>query len=294
MEIKKDKKISIIIPISDGLIFLKKTLPAILRLDYPNYEVFVADNGCNKEVGEFIKKYQQVKYIKTKPNSKTIASNVAAQKASGDFLFFLDVDALINDEKLLSKLISLSSEDVCYAVKYKNIHTGKFGRGGKLFLFTRFLKNFFIKREGNNLIDYPHGIAFFISKRLWSEIGGYDEKISFGCEEIDLGFKIKKSGAICKLFEDSFIIDLGNPQGRVINNKRKIYFSSQKSYLMIRGKLLFIKKYYSFLDRIVAISWLLPIHLIFSIINSFKTKNSQYFLGVLNAYFGKNDKFIKK
>ena len=31
-----------------------------------------------------------------------------------------------------------------------------------------------------------------MSKILWDDIKGYDESIPFGCEEMDLGFKIKK------------------------------------------------------------------------------------------------------
>lgn len=282
------EKISIIIPICGGLEYLEKTIPEIINLNYSNYEVIIADNSPNNKLVKYLKKYD-IKYIKTIPKSKTIAANQAAKIAKGTFLLFLDADALIKDKDILKKLIQKIKKDVqvCFSIRFSNINGKYEGLGGRLLIPSREIRNLFLgckKKSEKEILDYPQGFAFFLKKEVWEEIGGYDEKIPFGCEEIDIGFKLKQKKIKCYLFEETKLLDIGIPQGQMEKGTDTL-LDSKKFGLRISGKIFVLKKYYSNLDLIIIIPLLFFYHLLISIRKTVLTKNFDYIKQVIKSYF---------
>jgi len=160
------------------------------------------------------------------------------------------------------------------------------GLGGKLLIPSRKIKNIFFKNKGEKeQLDYPQGFSFFLKKDVWEKIGGYDEKIPFGCEEIDIGFKLKLHKIGCRLFKETNLVDLGIPQGQ-IKSIFNDYISSPKKFgLMIYGKGYFLKKYYSMFDFILVIFALFFLHLFLSIKKAAVNKDIDYITQFVKSYY---------
>jgi len=286
------EKISIIITVANGAGYVKKTLPALLGLDYPDFEIIIADNGLNTDLPEYLEKngYDKVIYLRSKPFSKTVASNRGASEAKGKFLLFLDADALVSDKNILSKINSLLTlkGQTCFSIGFMNTNKSYIGKGGRLFIPSRFLRELFRIKNDNLRLDYPQGFAFFITKTVWDKIGGYDEKISFGCEEMDIGFKLRTIKASCQLCDDISITDIGIPQGE-IDLKKNMNSEVDKYGKMIYGKVFFINKHYSLFDKVIILPLLFLKHLMSASFKSFNYKNSGFLKAVLAAYFRKDE-----
>jgi len=116
---EKTKKISIVI-----LDFLKskrvvKNVDHIHKQETDfDVEIIIADNSCNKENREkleTLKKFDDITLIFNEKNlGYTKANNVAASKATGDYIFIVNPDILIKDPGSLQKIVD-------YMDKYNDI-----------------------------------------------------------------------------------------------------------------------------------------------------------------------------
>lgn len=286
---EKEEFISIIIPVCGGLKYLKKTIPKLTKLNYSNYEVIVADNSKDNTISKYLER-ENVNYIRTVPGSKTIAANNAVKFSKGKYLLFLDADAFVQDKNILKNLNFeiRKNINVCYSIAFKNINGEYFGNGGKLFMPSRIIKELF-KNKSNydkKLIDYPQGFAFFLKKDVWKDIGGYDETIPFGCEEIDIGFKLKSKNIKCNSYNNIVLLDLGIPQGKIKSDLDSLELDSEKFGQMIFGKIYFLKKYYSVFDFYITILFLFLIHLFLTIKKTWVNGGFKYIKQLFKAYFG--------
>ena len=99
--------ISIILLNYNGLKYLKRTIPPLMRLKYPNYDVNVVDNGSTDGSLEYLKTNDRIKLlISPKLKEKNFACNYAVQRVKGNFILLLDNDLLITDESILGQLFA--------------------------------------------------------------------------------------------------------------------------------------------------------------------------------------------
>ncbi len=108
--------VSIVIPAKNESRIIGKCLDAIMGQDFPcDTEIIVIDSGSTDNTLEIASKYEAVKTISIKPeefgHGKT--RNLGAQRASGQYLVFLNADAVPEDDQWLRRLLE-SFEDVKY------------------------------------------------------------------------------------------------------------------------------------------------------------------------------------
>lgn len=107
-------KISIVIAVKDGEIEIESTLKRLLSFKYPNYEV-IAVNDRSKDKTEIIiqdyaSRFSQLigVHIKVLPTGwlgKVHALHQGVQKASGEYILFMDADIVI-DEQVISSSVN--------------------------------------------------------------------------------------------------------------------------------------------------------------------------------------------
>lgn len=128
--------------------------------------------------------------------------NLAAQKASGKFLFFLNPDSFLVDDSLKDAL----------AFFQKNPRIGAIG--GKIFLFPQktlqpwtsgkktslsrifFRHNFGAswKQTQPTKVDWVSGTALIIKKEVFEKITGFDEAFFMYFEDQDLCLRVQEAG----------------------------------------------------------------------------------------------------
>lgn len=104
-------KISFIIPVYNGVSFINTCLTSIIAQDYDNYEIIIINDGStdkSKETIElFITEHRGVafKLFNTANRGHGNARNLGIKEASGDYIWFVDIDDKLYDEHALSGLV---------------------------------------------------------------------------------------------------------------------------------------------------------------------------------------------
>jgi len=177
--------VSVIIPTRNSQEFLEQCLESIKKQSYGNIEIIVVDNNSNDKTKEIAKKY--TKYVFNKGLERNIQRNFGALKSKGDYLLFLDSDMELS-ENVISDCILLSEKE-------NNL-------GGIIIPEVSFGKSFWAKckaleRSFYTSVDWIEA-ARFISKRVFNESSGFDEKLISG-EDWDLNQRIKSKYKISRI-----------------------------------------------------------------------------------------------
>ncbi len=121
-------KFSIIVPVYNTEKYLRKCLDSIFKSSYKNYEVIIINDGTKdnseKIINEYLKKYQNIKYIKQKNMGLSVSRNKGIKESTGDYLLFLDSDDYI-DKDLLSTLNTLIKDEDVIRFGLREIYNDK-------------------------------------------------------------------------------------------------------------------------------------------------------------------------
>lgn len=205
-------KISVIIPIFNSEIYLKKCLDSVLNQTLNDIEIILIDDGSSDSslqiIKQYAEKYNNIKY-RTKINEgQAIARNLGIEMATGEFISFVDSDDYIENtmfEKLYNIAIKNNSDIVIcdYIEEYSNkkiekkslfINTDSLSKSYILsvagpcskIIKTDLFKNNNIKFLENNIYE---DLAIIPSLAL------YAKNISY-CEEILYHYIIRKNSTM--------------------------------------------------------------------------------------------------
>ncbi len=194
---KNQPFISVVALNYNGLRFLKRIIPAILKLSYPNYEIIIVDNGSTDGSLEYIESFSQITLIKNGKNiGYSSGKNNGIKKAKGKYILLLDGDILISKPHALQALLyfySRKSHIAFVSPLLFDENEEKTGRWGCYYSFYgQLIKKKLSKKEILHLPDFykvaaPTGGAMFFEKNIWNELGGYDESFIFHSDDYDIG-----------------------------------------------------------------------------------------------------------
>ena len=96
-------KYSVIVPTYNREKYISKCVESVLNQTYDNFELIIVDDGSTDNTENIIKEYndKRLKYFKNDNHGIAYSRNFGIDKATGDYLFFLDSDDYI-DYDLLS------------------------------------------------------------------------------------------------------------------------------------------------------------------------------------------------
>ena len=215
-------KISFIIPLYNCLP-LTQTMLASLRETLPsglNYEIILVDDGSTDGTRAWLAGFCQPVVSRSNPliqspapcrailNEKNLgfagACNRGAAAATGEFLFFLNNDLVLQShwlEPMLAVFARFASiglvgnvqlNAATGAVDHTGIffnHQGKPAHRTDLPRSTRWLGRPVCRR-----VDALTGACFGIRAAQWRQLGGFDEGFVNGCEDIDLCLRATTAG----------------------------------------------------------------------------------------------------
>lgn len=85
-------RISVVVCTYNGVRWLRETLDGLHRLEYPDYEVILVDDGSTKDVASIAADFD-VRYIRTENRGLSAARNTGMQEAIGEIVAYIDDDA---------------------------------------------------------------------------------------------------------------------------------------------------------------------------------------------------------
>lgn len=124
-------KYSIVMPVYNTGIKLKKSIESIVNQTYSNWELIIIDDGSTDDSFEIISKFahsdNRIKVFKQKNQGPGIARNNGIKKCSGDYIGFLDSDDYYdyNFLETINEENKQSEKDIIYIGDIKEFPNGK-------------------------------------------------------------------------------------------------------------------------------------------------------------------------
>jgi GT2 family glycosyltransferase len=212
-------RVSVVVCTFNGARTLRATLQGIERLDYPDLEVIVVDDGSTDDTaavaGEF-----DVRLIRTPNAGLGAARNVGAAAATGEILAYLDDDAW-PDPHWVHYLADTLDRNGSAAVGGPNIpppdanavaESVAHSPGGPIHVLT-----------SDTEAEHIPGCNFSIRKDVLEELGGFDPQFRAAGDDVDLCWRLQEAG-----HRISF-----NPAAMVWHHRRssmRAYWRQQRGY----------------------------------------------------------------
>ncbi len=100
------KKISVIIPVYNTEKYLKRCFDSVIEQDYQNLELVIINDGSKDNSELIIKEYKEkypnlISYYKKENTGVADTRNFGIEKATGDYIMFLDSDDYTIKKKIL-------------------------------------------------------------------------------------------------------------------------------------------------------------------------------------------------
>lgn len=245
-------EVAVVILNYNGAAYLEKFLPSVVASKYPNFKIYVADNGSSDHSLTFLKEnYPEIIILDLEDNHGFAEGyNRALAQVPEEYYVLLNSDVEVTPE-WIEPIIELMERDPSVAAvqpkirafhakdtfEYAGAAGGWIDRLGYPFCRGRI---FGVTEKDNNQyndtqeIFWATGAAFFIRRKLFHGIGGFDGDYFAHAEEIDLCWRLKRAGYKIMVRPRSVVYHVG---GGTLN-----YISPRKTYLNFRNTLFTILK----------------------------------------------------
>ncbi len=208
LKFKKENNplVSIIIPAYNEVNYTYNCLLSILQNtgDDTPYEVLIADDVSTDATKDLNKYAENVILCRTETNQGFLKNcNNAAKSARGKYIMFLNNDTHVTPGWLSSLVKLIESDPSVGMVGSKLVFPdGTLQEAGGIIWSDGSGWNYGRGDDPNKAeynyvkdVDYISGAAIMLSKKLWDEIGGFDERYAPAyCEDSDLAFEVRKAG----------------------------------------------------------------------------------------------------
>lgn len=203
--------VSVIITFKDKAIMTEDCIIDLLATDYPNLEILAIDNGSvETETIQMESRFTRIKNIQfirdNEPFSHSRLNNMAAKKAHGEFLLFLNNDTRMPDRNWLKELLGWSQWPGVGAIGLKLLYPdGKVQHGGVFVSNRRAPGHLYILHNdhttvGSGRLDLVHyisaitGACLLVKKSIFEQVGEFDESFATSYNDVDLCLKIERAG----------------------------------------------------------------------------------------------------
>lgn len=183
-------RVSVVVCSYNGAATIAETLGALARLDYPDYEVIVVDDGSTDGTGEIASRFA-CRLISVENGGLGHARNIGAEAASGEIVAYLDDDAYPDPDWMRYLAHTFRSTDYA-AVGGPNIPPGDEGwiaraiahaPGGPIHVLTS-------DREAEHI----PGCNLAVRRESLEEVGGFDAVFRAAGDDVDVCWRLLDRG----------------------------------------------------------------------------------------------------
>lgn len=194
---RKNPDVSIIIPVKNEQRYIEKCLEAVFMQETDfRFEVLVIDSGSVDQTPVLVNKFKSVKRItiKSEEFAHGRTRNLGARNTSGDFLVFLNADAVPADKNWLNPLVHTIKQDQSIAGVFSR-HIPR--EDCHLYMVRDLLKSMPDKKMIKTSVHRLDSMLFstvssIIRREVWLEYP-FEDEIPIA-EDQDWGKRILKSG----------------------------------------------------------------------------------------------------
>ena len=213
------KKYSVIIPFHSNVNLLTMCVSALTNaLDLTESEIIIVDNNatgsqikpelCLEKKCRIISVSQNLMYPR--------AINLGVENAEGEYLIFCDTDTCVTAGFFKGLTVALDKNDIGYSsAKLLNMYTNNIQEFGITYSFYNFPHPFAGRNKDFPLISADHfplaacAACSAIKRKLFIDIGGFDERLIHSYSDIDLCLRLKQKGYKTICVSDSIAYHCG-------------------------------------------------------------------------------------
>jgi len=184
-------KVSVVVASYNGARTLKTCLDSLGGLNYPDYEVILVDDGSTDDTGQIAQLYQEVRYLRQNNLGLSAARNAGIAAATGEIVAFTDSDCradedwlyyLVND-LLESEFVGIGGHNFLPPEDSLVAAVVMVSPGGPAHVMLT-------DREAEHIPGC--NMAFY--RWALQEIGGFDPVFRKAGDDVDLCWRLQKSG----------------------------------------------------------------------------------------------------
>ena len=224
-------------------------------------EIILADNDSNDNSITVFKKskhFSKIKLVENKENfGFSKGNNIAAKKASGEYLLFINSDTLVKDKGFLKMAEFLNENKKTAVIGGRLISKNGSDRApaGKFYNLIYVFLTLFFSWVAPNLrfspkkiseVDWVSGAFMMVRREVFKKLEGFDKNIFMYVEDMELCFRVKKLGYNIVFFPESSLYHME-------------YGSSNRTFAIVniyKGLLYFYMKHGNFLSYSIVKSML--------------------------------------
>jgi glycosyltransferase involved in cell wall biosynthesis len=213
-----NRSVSIVIPCYNQGHLVSQAIDSSIGQTYNRVEVIVVNDGSKDNTEQIVRRYgARVKYLYQDNSGLSAARNTGLENASGDFLFFLDSDDLI-DPRTIESLVALATQDGCNLVQC----------GWKLFRNIEDLQTSTCHTPINEtlmplLIQQNVGPvhSFLVERELAACVGGFETELD-SCEDWDFWTRCVHAGVTFSTIPNAYAFYRQSPNSMSTNLQRML------------------------------------------------------------------------
>jgi glycosyltransferase involved in cell wall biosynthesis len=186
-----DPFISVIVPVYNGEKFLPRCLEALFAADYRAFEVIVVDDGSTDESANIARAGgAEVISSERRQSGPAAVRNLAAQRAKGEILLFVDSDVVVRGDAL-RRIAAHFQKDEALAAVFGSYDDAP-AEQNFLSQYRNLLHHFVHQTSNPEASTFWAGLGA-IRKTVFSAAGGFDA-VRYAVpsiEDIELGVRLK-------------------------------------------------------------------------------------------------------
>jgi glycosyltransferase involved in cell wall biosynthesis len=187
----KEKHISVVIPNYNNAETIGKCLESAFSSRYDNFEIVVVDDNSQDNSVEIIRRFPCKLIPLDKHAGTSRARNIGALNSSGDIIFFIDSDCLLQEDTLaiINRTLIATGPDTIVGGTYTKIPYDKD-------FFSTFQSLFVNYSETKNAehSDYIAAHAMIIDYETFRNSTGFPEKFLPIIEDVEFTHRLRREG----------------------------------------------------------------------------------------------------
>lgn len=203
-------KYSLIVPVYNRPNEVDELLDSLSRQTEKDFEVVIVEDGssipCDKIIEKYKGKLPSLLYFTKENSGPSGTRNFGAEQAHGEYLIFLDSDAVLPESYVAAVTKELEDSDaLCFGGPDKAHASFTPVQKAINYAMTSFFTTGGI-RGGMKKLDkfYPRSFNMGIRADIFGKVHGFNTALRFG-EDIDFSTRVIKSGYKTRLFPTAWV-----------------------------------------------------------------------------------------
>ena len=234
-------KTTIIIPNYNGLSFMEPCFEALDRQTTKDFKILVVDNGSTDGSVEWLKEHQIDTIFLPENTGFSGAVNVGIKAADTPYVLLLNNDVRVDEYFVAEMVRAIGQSERIFSVSSRMIqmyHPDRLDDAGNYYCALGWA---YARGKGKNIHTYEKEEKIFAScagaaiyrKKIFDELGYFDEEHFAYLEDMDVGYRARIYGYENWYAPDAMVYHVGSGTSGSRYNQFKIRYSSRNNIYLI-------------------------------------------------------------